>query len=118
MPNRGAQIRIGNAASPPPPPPTNTTAPSAPTDLVAVAGKGKKVNLTWSLSTDNTGVSAYRVYRGGAPVATVLASSLREGQPYFSESLGGKSPSASYVVLALDAAGNASAPSNTATFQG
>ena len=76
------------------------------------------MNLTWSLSTDDTGVAAYRVVRGGAVVATVLASSLREGQAYFSESLGGKSPSASYVVFAVDSPVNVSAPSNTATFQG
>jgi Gametolysin peptidase M11 len=103
---------------PPPPPPADTAAPTAPANLVAVAGKGKKVNLTWSLSTDETGVAAYRVLRGGTLVATVLASSLREGQPFFSESLGGKSPSATYVVFAVDSAGNVSAPSNTATFQG
>jgi hypothetical protein len=51
-------------------------------------------------------------------VGTVLASSLGPGQPYFSASLGRKAPSASYVVFALDAAGNVSPPSKTASFQG
>ena len=89
-------------APPPPPPPADTEAPSTPQNLVAAAAKGKK-SLSWSTCTDNVGVTGYRVYRDGKLLATVQA-------PGYTDTLGGKSPTATYTVVAVDAAGNTSAP--------
>src|SRR6267378_1798644 len=45
------------------PPPPDTTAPSAPTGLGATAASATQVNLSWTASTDNVGVTGYRVER-------------------------------------------------------
>jgi chitodextrinase len=93
-------------APPPPPPPTDTQPPTPPANLTATIGKGRKVVLTWSGSTDDTGVAGYRVHRNAVPVATTASTS-------YTDSPGGKKGTAyAYYVVAYDAAGNASAPSN------
>ncbi|AKF86994.1 hypothetical protein MFUL124B02_36260 [Myxococcus fulvus 124B02] len=95
----------------PPPCQVDTQAPSIPTGLTATA-TGTSVTLNWTASTDNVGVSAYVVFRGGVQVATV------PGTPpatTFVDS--GLSANTAYVysVLARDAQGNASARSTTAS---
>ena len=50
----------------------DVTAPSVPTNLVAVAGAGE-ATLTWLPCTDNVGVVSYGVYRDGGLIATVLS---------------------------------------------
>jgi chitodextrinase len=86
----------------------DTTAPSAPTTLTATAISSTQINLSWTASTDAVGVTGYRVYRGatlvGSPTATNYSNT-------------GLSPSTaySYTVRAVDAAGNESAASNTAS---
>jgi chitodextrinase len=84
-----------------PPPPVDTQPPTAPTNLTATAGKGKKFTLAWDASTDNVGVAGYRVYRDGTLIATTAST-------VSSDTLGGKSPTATYLVAAYDAAGNVS----------
>jgi hypothetical protein len=86
--------------------------PSAPSNLTATLGKGKKVTLVWNPSTDNVGVAGYRVFRDGNLVATVTGTSHTESLP------GGKNPTATYHVVAFDAAGNVSAQSNSVLVQG
>jgi chitodextrinase len=87
----------------------DTIAPSTPTALVATVVSASRIDLSWLASTDNVGVTAYRVFRGGALVAA-----LGNVTTYQDGSL---SPSTSYVytVQALDAAGNASAQSSPAS---
>jgi chitodextrinase len=91
-----------------PPPPPDTTAPSVPSGLAATAASSSQINLTWTASTDNVGVSGYRVYRGGVLVGTSPTSSYSDT---------GLAPSTAYTytVAAFDAAGNASANSGTAS---
>jgi Fibronectin type III domain len=94
-----------------PPPPTDTTAPSTPGGLLATALSPSQINLSWNASTDNVGVSGYRVYRGGVQIASVASTSYQNS---------GLSPSTnySYTVAAFDAAGNISgqsSPASTAT---
>jgi chitodextrinase len=89
----------------------DTSPPTAPTNLVATVNK-KRVTLDWQASTDNVGVAGYRVFRDGKLVATVTGTSYTENLP------GGRTPSASYYVVAFDAAGNVSAASNTVTVRG
>ena len=60
------------------------------------------VNLTWSASTDNVGVTAYRIYRDGNRIATVGAETSYADQSVSPET------SYSYQVQAVDASTNAS----------
>ena len=83
----------------------DTTKPSAPGNLQATGGIAK-VDLTWQTSTDDVGVTGYRVLRNGAPVATIGVASSYQDHP---------APGTySYTVRAVDAAGNLSDDSNTA----
>ena len=91
------------------PTPPDVVAPTAPANLTALAAKGRKVTLSWSPAIDDVGVAGYRVYRNGVLATTVT------GQTY-SESLSGKTAT-SYYVVALDAAGNVSPPSNTVSIR-
>ncbi|MDX6343577.1 MAG: hypothetical protein QOH87_3715 [Trebonia sp.] len=94
----------GNVSAPSTPAsvtPVDTTAPSVPTGLRATAGNSQ-VALSWTASTDNVGVTGYRVYRNGALVASPSGTSytdtgLTDGTAY------------SYTVAAVDAATNTSA---------
>jgi chitodextrinase len=82
--------------------------PTVPGSLTATAGTGQVV-LNWTASTDNAGVTGYRVYRGTTQVASVSGTTLTYTHT-------GVAPGThSYTVRAIDAAGNLSDPSNTAT---
>ena len=87
---------------------TDTTAPSAPTNLIASAVSTSQINLTWNTSTDNVGVSGYSIYRDGTKIAFVTSNT------YSNMGLSA-STTYSYIVRASDVAGNMSANSNTAT---
>ena len=81
--------------------------PTAPTALSATAVSGTQINLSWTASTDNIGVTDYNVYRDAVKITTVAATSyndtgLTAGSTY------------SYYVKAKDSQGNVSAASNTA----
>ncbi len=82
--------------------------PTAPGTLTATAAGPNQVNLTWTASGDNIGVTGYRVYRDTAPIATIGAVTT------FSDTGVAGSTTYAYEVRALDAAGNVSDPSNTA----
>ncbi|HEY4426063.1 MAG TPA: hypothetical protein VGN10_17770 [Pyrinomonadaceae bacterium] len=86
------------------------TAPSTPTNLVAGAPNPTTINLSWTASTDNIGVTNYLVFRDTlpSPIASVVGTA-------FSDT--GLTPlsSHSYRVIASDGAGNLSGFSNTAT---
>ena len=91
------------------PPPPDVTAPTAPASLTATVNLATNaINLSWSASTDNVGVTGYRVFRdgGATPISTVTGTT-------FSDS--GQSGTHSYAVAAIDAAGNQSGLSNTVT---
>ncbi len=86
-------------------PASDTDPPTAPASLTVDAIGETTVDLSWAASTDNVGVTEYRVYRDAAVVATVAGTSfgdtgLTAGTTY------------NYQVTALDAAGNESAASN------
>ena len=95
----------------PPPCQTDTQPPTVPTGVTATAS-GTTVTVGWTASTDNQGVRAYDVFRGGVKVATV------SGTPPVTTFVdSGLSPNTAYTyaVLARDAQGNASAQSAAAT---
>src|SRR5204863_8671 len=103
--NLSAQSSSASATTPAPP---DTTPPSVPTGLTASAVSSSQINLSWTASSDNVGVSGYRVYRNGTQIATTGATSFANT---------GLSPSTtySYTVAAYDAAGNLSAQSSPAS---
>src|SRR6266540_3268396 len=89
-------------------PPPDTTPPSVPTGLTASAVSSSQINLSWTASSDNVGVSGYRVYRNGTQIATTSATS-------FADTSLAASTTYSYTVAAYDAAGNLSAQSSSAS---
>ncbi|MCB4791279.1 MAG: MBL fold metallo-hydrolase [Elusimicrobia bacterium] len=89
-------------------PASDTTDPSTPSNLAAIAVSSTSISLTWAASTDNVGVTGYQIIRDGSYLAsttslTYLDTGLTPSTPY------------SYTVKAYDAAGNISTQSNTAT---
>jgi YD repeat-containing protein len=92
--------------------------PTTPSDVTATAISPTQVNLTWSASTDPTGVTGYIIERcqgtgctnyaqiGTSSVTTFTDTGLSGGTDY------------SYEVVAMDSSGNSSAdstPTNTET---
>ena len=100
-----ATLGDGVYAFNPPSGPADVQAPSVPLGLTAAAVNSSQVNLLWSASTDNVGVTAYQVYRGGTLLAT-LGNVLS-----YSDAGVIASTRYSYAVAACDAAGNCSAQS-------
>jgi glucose/arabinose dehydrogenase len=84
---------------PPPPPPADTTPPSVPTGVTAVAQSATSMLVNWTASTDASGISGYRVFRdaNATPVATVTTTS-------FTDTGLTASTTYSYTVLAVDGA--------------
>ncbi len=87
----------------------DTQAPSVPTNLTAAPSAGQ-VSLAWTGSTDNVGVTGYRVIRDGAAIATVGPTTTT-----YADTTVAPATTYTYTVRAFDAAGNTSAPSNAAT---
>ena len=85
----------------------DTQAPSVPTNLSATTQSSTQINLSWTASTDNVGVTGYRVYRGGVQIASPSTT-------FYSDT--GLSPSTTYfyTIAAVDAAGNISSQSTSA----
>ncbi|MDQ8180994.1 malectin domain-containing carbohydrate-binding protein [Pelagicoccus sp. SDUM812005] len=86
-------------------PAPDTEAPTVPTNLQSSALAETSFNLSWDASSDNTAVTGYEVYLDGSLYSTVSATT---------ETIGGLTAETSYsvTVVALDAAGNASAASS------
>jgi predicted phage tail protein len=91
----------------------DTTAPTAPTSLTASTSK-RKINLTWGASTDNVGVTGYRVWRSSSAAGPFSQIGTTTSTSYTNSGLTSGS-TWYYYVTATDAAGNVSAPSNTAS---
>ncbi|MDA8242454.1 MAG: fibronectin type III domain-containing protein, partial [Nitrospiraceae bacterium] len=85
---------------------TDTQAPSVPTNLTTIAVSSSQINLSWTSSTDNAGVSGYKVYRDGTYITSVSSAS------YVDKGKLAPSTTFTYTVSAFDAAGNNSALSS------
>jgi chitodextrinase len=82
----------------------DVTAPSAPPAFAATAGN-QQVALSWGAATDDVGVVFYELRRDGTPIA------YQEGRT-FTDSALANGTAYTYTVVAVDAAGNTSAPSS------
>jgi chitodextrinase len=97
------------------PPPGDTTPPSAPANLTASGITSSSVNLNWSASSDNVGVTGYDVLRApGTSGGTFTQVGTATGTSFSNTGLTA-STAFRYQVRARDAAGNTSPVSNTVT---
>jgi chitodextrinase len=98
-------LQSNTATATTPATPSDTTLPSTPGDLLASAISPNRINLSWTIATDNIGVIGYNIYRNNLLVATSSTNSFANT---------GLTASTSYTfyVKAYDAAGNVSAQSN------
>ncbi|MFJ1845079.1 PQQ-dependent sugar dehydrogenase [Streptomyces sp. NPDC088146] len=92
---------------------SDTTAPSAPGTLSASGLTANSVVLDWGASTDDKAVTAYEVRSGSTVYKTVTGT-----PPATTATLTGLACASPYSldIVAKDAAGNASPPSNTVAF--
>ena len=95
--------------------PPDTTPPSQPGTLGATAVSSGEIDLSWGASTDNVGVSGYRVERcqgvgcsNFTQIGTAVSSSYADTSAVANSTY-------SYRVRATDSAGNLSTYSSTAT---
>ncbi len=84
----------------------DTEAPTTPSNLQGIALSDTSAQLSWDVSTDNVGVTGYRIYRNGTVMdstadLTFTDDGLSAGNNY------------SYWVTAIDAEGNESTHSDT-----
>jgi chitodextrinase len=96
-----APLSASTGACSSPPPPADNAAPSAPTGLRVSGATGTSISLRWNASTDNVGVTGYRVFLSGAhttttPQPNATVSDLACGSAY------------TFEIDAVDAAGNRS----------
>ena len=93
----------------------DTTAPTTPTGLTAIASSSTGIYLSWTASTDNVGVTGYRVDRCQGTTCTAFGHIATPTGTSFSDT--GRTPGTTYRyrVRATDAAGNLSAYSSIAT---
>src|SRR5439155_1719694 len=90
---------------------TDTTPPTAPGNLVATAVSSNQINLSWTASTDDVGVTGYRVDRCQGAGCTSFTQIATPTATTYSDTGLAPSTSYSYQVTAVDAAGNASTAS-------
>jgi chitodextrinase len=88
---------------------SDTTPPTTPTGLATTATTASSVSVSWAASTDDVGVTGYRVYRAG----TLLGSTTQTGYTAGNLSCG---VSYTLAVEAYDAAGNVSPKSSVTVF--
>src|ERR1019366_206581 len=86
----------------------DTQPPTVPTLVSATAASSTEVDLAWTASTDNVGVTGHQITRNGSVIGSVPGTALVWTDTTVS-------PSATYIytVKAYDGAGNYSAASNS-----
>ena len=84
----------------------DTQAPTTPTNVVTSNITENSIDISWSASTDNIGVSGYDVFRNGSLLTTV------SGTTYQATGLNANT-NYSFYIVAKDAAGNSSSASAT-----
>lgn len=87
---------------------SDTESPSTPTNLTVASTSTTSANLSWTASTDNIAVAYYKIYvdsvfKTNSSSTTATVSGLTQGTTYH------------FHIVAVDAAGNTSPQSNTAS---
>ena len=83
----------------------DSTAPTAPTNLIASNETNTTIDLNWTAATDNVGVTSYEIYKDGVYLAATSTTS-------FTVTGLTKNTTYSFEVYAKDAFGNTSVASN------
>ena len=89
--------QLGSAAA-------DTVPPTVPANLRPTSGNATSITFAWDASTDNVGVAGYVIVRNGSEIAGV-------GPTTFTDTTAVAEKIYAYQVIAVDAAGNRSAPS-------
>jgi chitodextrinase len=84
--------------------PPDRTPPSVPAAVQATAIASNRVSVTWTESTDNVGVTGYKVFRNGTLIAIPAGPPFVDGPLYTNTTY-------TYTVAAYDSGGNTSAQS-------
>lgn len=95
--------------------PQDTTPPTAPTNLTTTVVSPAQINLSWTASTDNVGVTGYKVERCQGNSCTSFAQIATPSGTTFNDTGLTGSTAYSYRVRATDAAGNLSSYSASST---
>jgi chitodextrinase len=95
--NPASEITLAN--------PSDIETPSIPLNITATTISSTRIDLTWNASTDNVGVTGYRIYRDGTQINTTSNTTYQDtGLSSFT--------TYTYTVSAFDAAGNESGQSD------
>jgi len=84
--------------------PLDTTAPTAPGTPASSSVTQTAATLNWTASTDNVGVTGYRIYRNGIQIGTSVSTTFTDSELTANTTY-------SYAVSAYDGSGNESAQS-------
>jgi YD repeat-containing protein len=106
--NQLLAIRPANTSS-------DTSPPTVPSGLIATGSSstaGSQINLTWTASTDNVGVTGYLIERCQGSGCSNFLQISSSGTTTFTDSTASPSTAYSYRVRASDAVGNLSGYSN------
>src|SRR5216117_1394504 len=95
--------------SPPPPPPADTTAPTVTEGVTAAAQSSTSILVSWTASTDASGIAGYRVFRDGNATAVTTVQTTTYTDTGLAPSTG-----YSYTVAAVDSAPAANVSANSA----
>jgi len=107
--NNSGYSNIATAIAPP-----DTTPPTAPTNLAATPFSNTQINLTWTASTDDVGVTGYLLERCQGAGCSNFAQISTPLVTTYSDTGLTASTSYSYRMRAVDSAGNTSPYSNVA----
>ena len=91
----------------------DTTPPTNPANLTGTAVSSSQINLSWTASTDNVGVTGYRLEQCQGASCSGFTQIATSAATAFNDAGLTASTSYSYRVRAVDAAGNFSDYSNT-----
>jgi chitodextrinase len=111
--NLGGYSNVASAATPSPV--GDTTPPSVPAGLAAVATSQTQISVSWTAATDNVGVIGYQLERCSGSGCSTFAQIAAPTGTSFNDSGLTASTSYSYRARAVDAAGNLGAYSSVAS---
>jgi len=86
----------------------DTSPPTKPANLVAKASAYNQVDLTWTASSDNTGVAGYYIVRGGSTITKTTTDAT-----VYTDTTVTANTNYTYYLYAYDAAGNVGPSSAT-----